>query len=296
MLPNYGYFTKCANVPVEFPPQYQPGQPGIESIMVPRPVSENPSAPGSGKLHGKVALITGGDSGIGRAVAYLFAKEGADLAIVYLNEHGDALETQNRVVQWGRRCMTIAGDIGYEPFCRHAVQQTAAAYGRIDILVNTAGELHYRNGIGDITSEQLERTFRTNVFASFYFAKAVSPFMQPGSAIINTSSVASDTGFDGAIDYTASKGAVDAFTRALATSLIRRGIRVNAVAPGRTWTPLIPSAIPPELYMSYGYDTPIKRTAQPVEIAPAYLYLASADSSYTVGQTLHVNGGEFYGL
>jgi len=294
MRPNYGQITQCYSIPLEFPPQYQPGQPGIESIMFPRPVSES-NRMGTGKLNDKVALITGGDSGIGRAIAYLYAKEGADIAIVYLHEHGDALETKDRVLQFGRRCLTIAGDIGYESFCRQAVQQTFAEFGRIDILVNNAGVHFYQPDITRISAEQIERTFRTNVFSYLYFTKAVVPCLQPGSSIINTSSVAAVEGYPGLVDYSASKGAISALTRSLAATLISRGIRVNAVAPGRTWTPLIPATFPPEIYTTYGYATPMQRAAQPVEIAPAYLYLASDDSTYVVGQTLHVNGGEYYG-
>ncbi|WP_036718517.1 SDR family oxidoreductase [Paenibacillus harenae] len=296
MHSGYGKITKCEEVSVEFPPQYQPGQPGIESIMVPRPLSENPHRTGSGKLLHKVALITGGDSGIGRAIAYLFAQEGADIAIVYLNEHGDAMETKERIRQIGRRCLTIAGDVGAESLCREAVEQTLSEYGRIDILINNAAEQSVQFQIEHLSAEQLERTFRTNVFSYFYFAKAVVPHLRPGSAIINTSSIAGVEGYDGIIDYSASKGAVCAFTRSLAVSLIGRGIRVNAVAPGRTWTPLIPATLPPEVYTTYGSASPIKRAAQPMELAPVYLYLASNDSTFMIGQTIHVNGGEFLGL
>lgn len=295
MNPIYSHVTQCYNIPLEFPPQYQPGQPGIESIMIPRPLSEN-NRMGTGKLQNKVALITGGDSGIGRAIAYLFAKEGADIAIVYLNEHGDALETKERVLQLGRRCLTIAGDIGYESFCQEAVKRTLAELGRIDILVNNAAMQSFQLDIERISAEQIERTFRTNVFSCLYFAKAAIPYLQPGSTIIHTSSIAAVEGYPGLIDYSASKGAVCALTRSLAVTLIPKGIRVNAVAPGRTWTPFIPATLPPEVYTTYGYATPMKRAAQPVEIAPAYLYLASDDSTYVIGQTIHVNGGEFYGL
>lgn len=291
----YGHITKCEDIPVEFPPQFQPGQPGIEAIMIPRPVSEHPGAIGTGKLNGKVAMITGGDSGIGRAIAYLFAKEGADLAIVYLNEHVDAMETRDRIRHLGRSCLTIAGDIGEESFCRQAVQQAVSQYGRLDILINNAAELHVQFDIEHISAGQLERTFRTNIFSIFYLTKAVLPYLKPGSSIINTSSVASVEAFKQGIDYSASKGAVNAFTRSLAAALVERGIRVNAVAPGRTWTPLIPAAFPPEIYMTYGSANPLKRTAQPAEIAPAYLYLASGDSTFVTGQTFHVNGGEYYG-
>ncbi len=296
MNPFYNHVTQCEDIPIEFPPQYQPGQPGIESIMIPRPVSENPDRIGTGKLQGKVALITGGDSGIGRAIAYLFAKEGADIAIVYLNEHGDAMETKERIRQMGRRCLTIAGDIGYETFCRQAVSQTLSEFGRIDILINNAAMQYFQSNIQQISTEQLERVFRTNVFSYLYFAKAVVPYLRPGSTIINTSSIAAVEGYPGFIDYSASKGAVCALTRSLAATLIANGIRVNSVAPGRTWTPLIPATLPPEIYTVYGYDTPMKRAAQPVELAPVYLYLASDDSTYVVGQTIHVDGGEFYGL
>lgn len=298
MYSHYDYKTVCDVINVEFPPQYQPGQPGVEAYMHPRPVSERPNAVGMGKLRDKVALITGGDSGIGRAVAYLFAREGADIAIVYLNEHVDAEETKNTILRLGRRCITISGDIGNEEFCRYAVNQTIFEFGRIDILINNAGEMHFQRDIEQITAEQLERTFRTNVFSYFYFAKAVIPYLKPGSSIINTSSISAVKGYAGVADYSASKGAVSAFTRSLAVTLIDRGIRVNAVSPGRTWTPLIPSSLPTEMYMAYGsFDAPgpLRRTAQPYEIAPIYLYLASDDSSFVIGQTFHVNGGEIFG-
>lgn len=296
MQTNYGHITKCDNIPIEYPPQYQPGQPGIESIMIPKPISEKAGQTGTGKLRDKVAIITGGDSGIGRAIAYLFAKEGAHIVIVYLNEHGDAMETKERIQQLGRRCLAISGDLGYEPFCRETVARTLDDYGRIDILINNAGVHYFEFHIEQITAEQLERTFRTNVFSYFYMAKAVIPYLKPGSTIINTSSVAADEGYAGIIDYSASKGAVSAFTRSLAASLIARGIRVNSVAPGRTWTPLIPAAMPPSVYTTFGSGNPMKRAAQPAELAPAYLYLASDDSSFVVGQTIHANGGEYYGL
>ncbi|MGM0879755.1 MAG: SDR family oxidoreductase [Bacillota bacterium] len=295
MKPIYGSYTDCENIPIYYPPQYQPQQPGIESIMIPRPVSENPAYKGSGKLRDKVAIITGGDSGIGRAVAYAFAKEGADIVIAYYNEHGDAEETSTRINQLGRRCLTLAGDIGDESFCRHVVEWTIRTFGRIDCLINNAAVQYYQESIEGITREQLEWTFRTNIFSMFYLTKAALPYLKPGSTIINTSSETANIGFKGLIDYSATKGAITTFTRSLSMSLIDRGIRVNAVAPGRTWTPLQPASMPPKLYMSAGYDKPMKRDGQPWEIAPAYVYLASDDSTYVIGQVIHVNGGAYFG-
>ncbi|MDQ0063058.1 SDR family oxidoreductase [Paenibacillus harenae] len=295
MKPIYGSYNECKTIPVYYPPQYQPQQPGIESIMIPRPVSENPAYAGSGKLRDKVAIITGGDSGIGRAVAYAFAKEGADIVVVYYNEHGDAQETSARINQLGRRCLTLAGDIGEESFCGHVVEMTNRTFGRIDCLVNNAAVQFYQESIENITREQLERTFRTNIFAMFYLTKAALPYLKPGSTIINTSSETANIGFKGMIDYSTTKGAINTFTRSLSVSLIDRGIRVNAVAPGRTWTPLQPASLPPQLYMSAGFDHPMRRDAQPWEIAPAYVYLASGDSTYVMGQVIHVNGGSVFG-
>lgn len=291
MFEHFGFVEKCDTIPIEFPPQYQPQQPGIESLMIPRPISENPNYSGSNKLLNKVAIITGGDSGIGRAVSIAFAKEGADIVIVYLNEHGDASETKDRVSQLGRQCLTIAGDIGDARFCHYVVKKTMEAFGHLEILVNNAGEAHTQASISDISAEQLERTFKTNIFSYFYLTQAAMPYLKNGSSIINTASLAAYNGLDPAIDYAASKGAVVAFTRSLALSVINQGIRVNGVAPGPVWTPLIPSSAPPELYATFGSITPMKRTAQPFELAPAYVYLASDDSSYVTGQILHVNGG-----
>jgi len=274
------------------PPQHQDRQPGIESAMAPQPIAADPAYRGSGKLHNKVALITGGDSGIGRAVAILFAKEGADVAIVYLNEHGDADDTKRRVEAAGRRCLTIAGDVGDEPFCQRSVQQTVAAWGRLDILVNNAAEQHPQDGLEKITAEQLERTFRTNIFSYFYMAKAALPHLQPGSAIINTTSVTAYKGSPQLLDYSATKGAIVAFTRSLALALVDKHIRVNGVAPGPIWTPLIPSTFPPEKVESFGGNVPMQRAGQPEEVAPCYVFLASEDAAYMAGQVLHPNGGE----
>ncbi|MEB3101625.1 SDR family oxidoreductase [Ferviditalea candida] len=275
-----------------FPPQHQSRQPGIESEMNPRPDFEDPKYLPAGKLKDKSAIITGGDSGIGRAVAVTFAKEGADIAIVYLNEHMDAEETKRQVEQEGRRCLLIAGDIGNETFCNQAVEQTVQAFGKIDILVNNAAEQHPQQSIENITSEQLEATFRTNVFSMFYLTKAALKHMKPGSAIINTASATAYEGNEQLLDYSATKGAVVSFTRSLSQSLIGKGIRVNGIAPGPIWTPLIPSTMEAAQVASFGANTPMKRAGQPEELAPGYVFLASDDSSYMAGQILHINGGK----
>ncbi|MHB0934959.1 MAG: SDR family oxidoreductase [Armatimonadota bacterium] len=273
------------------PPQHQERQPGVEGPMHPRPEERGTGYRGSGKLQGKVALITGGDSGIGRSIAILFAREGADIAIVYLNEHEDAAETQRLVVAEGRRCLTIAGDVGEEAFCREAVQRTVNSYGKLDCLVNNAAEQHPRDSIADINEAQLVRTFRTNIFAHFFMTKAALPHLRPGSTIINTTSVNAYVGLPFLLDYDATKGAILAFTRSLSLQLVKKGIRVNAVAPGPIWTPLIPSTFPPERVKTFADDTPMQRPGQPEEVAPCYVFLASDDASYISGQTLHPNGG-----
>jgi NAD(P)-dependent dehydrogenase (short-subunit alcohol dehydrogenase family) len=274
-----------------FPPQQQ-NKPGIESIMTPRPIFDNPNYKPAGKLMNKVALITGGDSGIGRAVAVAFAKEGADIAISYLNEHSDANETKAYVENYGRRCMTIPGDIRYKQNCEQVVMQTVQQYGRIDILVNNAGVLYINNSLLEVDSNQRANTFHTNIFSHFVFTKATLPYMASGSAIINTTSISAYLGNQEAIDYSASKGAVVSFTRSLALSLAPQGIRVNGVSPGPIWTPLIPSSLPPEQVATYGDNVPMMRAGQPFEVAPAFVFLASDDASYITGQILHVNGGE----
>lgn len=274
------------------PPQHQERQPGIESEMTPRPQAEDHEYRGCGKLEGKVTLITGGDSGIGRATAIAFAKEGSDVAIVYLNEHSDAEETKKRIEAEGRRVITLAGDVGDEQFCREAVQRTMEELGQLDVLINNAAEQHPQDGLDKISSEQLERTFRTNIFSMFYMTKAALPHLKEGSAIINTTSVTAYEGNPGLLDYSSTKGAIVAFTRSLSQSLVSKGIRVNGVAPGPIWTPLIPSTFPEEKVEEFGGDVPMQRAGQPEEVAPSYVFLASDDSSYMTGQVLHPNGGK----
>lgn len=274
------------------PAQHQDRQPGIESRMTPKPKAVDRNYKGSGKLHGKVAVITGGDSGIGRAAAVCFAAEGADLAIVYLNETGDAEETKRLIEAEGRRCLLIQGDIGDESFCREAVKRTVDTFGKLDILVNNAGEQHPQPDIKDISQEQLERTFRTNLFSFFYMTKAAMPHLKEGSSIINTASITAYRGNPQLIDYSATKGAIVSFTRSLSMNVAGKGIRVNGVAPGPIWTPLIPSTFDEQKVAEFGGDTPMKRPGQPEELGPAYVFLASDDSSYMSGQFLHINGGE----
>jgi len=243
-------------------------------------------------LKGKRAIITGGDSGIGRATAVAFAKEGADVAIIYFDEHKDAEETKRLIEAEGRKCITIAGDVGREEFCRNAIEQTVKELGGLDILINNAAEQHPKQNIEDITEEQLERTFRTNIFGYFFMVKHALKHLHPGSTIVNTTSVTAYRGSGGLLDYASTKGAIVAFTRSLAQSLVGKGIRVNGVAPGPIWTPLIPSTFPEEKVENFGANTPMKRAGQPEEVAPSYVFLASDDSSYMSGQILHPNGGE----
>jgi NAD(P)-dependent dehydrogenase (short-subunit alcohol dehydrogenase family) len=277
---------------VERPPQHQDEQPGMEYKMTPRPQAEDDSYRGSGKLRGKVALITGGDSGIGRAVAIAFAKEGANISIVYLDEHKDAQDTQSMVEEHGVSCILLPGDIGDEEFCRNAVEQTVQQLNRLDILVNNAAVQFPKKSITDISAEQLEKTFRTNIFAMFYLVKAALPHLKEGSAIINTTSVTAYRGSPNLLDYSSTKGAIVSFTRSLAHMLVEKGIRVNAVAPGPIWTPLIPATFPAEKVSKFGSDVPMGRAGQPEEVAPSYVFLASDDASYVTGQVLHPNGGE----
>jgi NAD(P)-dependent dehydrogenase (short-subunit alcohol dehydrogenase family) len=260
--------------------------------MTPKPKADDAQYQGSNKLKDKVALITGADSGIGRAVAIAFAKEGADVAILYLNEHDDAKETKHLVEKQGRRAVTIAGDIGDETFCQQAIQQTVGEFGKLDILINNAAEQHPKESIEEITQEQLERTFRTNIFSMFFMTKAALKHLQAGSSIINTTSVTAYKGSPQLLDYSSTKGAIVAFTRSLSQNLVSKGIRVNAVAPGPIWTPLIPSTFPKEKVETFGKQVPMQRAGQPEEVAPSYVFLASDDASYVSGQVLHINGGE----
>lgn len=283
--------TGAPQRPVGQPAEHQDIQPGREAAMRQKPIAEKPAQQGSGKLTGKVVLITGGDSGIGRAVAIALAKEGADIAISYLEEHEDAAETKRLVVEKGQRCVNVAGDIGDQSFCASLVQKTIDEFGRLDCLVNNAAEQHPQDSISDISAEQLERTFRTNILAMFYLTKAALPHLKEGSTIINTTSVTAYQGHPQLLDYSSTKGAIVAFTRSLSESLIGQGIRVNGVAPGPIWTPLIPSTFPAEKVEKFGTQVPMGRAGQPEEVAACYVFLASDDASYVSGQVLHPNGG-----
>jgi NAD(P)-dependent dehydrogenase (short-subunit alcohol dehydrogenase family) len=277
-------------MPKEIPPQHQDKQPGIEKEMTPRPVYDN-DAPGYGRLRDKVAVITGGDSGIGRSVAVLFAKEGADVAIVYLNEHQDAKETGDMVKKYGKEALLISTDVSSEVNCKNAIDQVVQKFGKLDIVVNNAAVQYEQENIQDISAQQLEYTFKVNIFSYFHFVRYATPHLKEGSVIINTASVTAYKGNQTLIDYSSTKGAIVAFTRSLSQSLIKKGIRVNAVAPGPVWTPLIPASFDDEKVHSFGKDTPMERPAQPVEIAPCYVFLASDEAAFLSGQVLHPNGG-----
>jgi NAD(P)-dependent dehydrogenase (short-subunit alcohol dehydrogenase family) len=275
-----------------FPPQHQYHQPGIESEMNPKPISVNQNYKGSGKLSNKTAIITGGDSGIGKSVAIYFAKEGADVVIVYLEETADAEETKQLIEAEGQKCLLFSGDIGNEDYCKEVVKKTIDHFGKIDILVNNAAEQHPQKSLLNITSAQLEKTFRTNIFSYFYMTKMALPYLKSGASIINTASITAYEGNEQLLDYSSSKGAIVSFTRSLAKSLAVQGIRVNGVAPGPIWTPLIPSTFTADQVATFGTNTPMGRAGQPNELAPTYVYLASDDSSYVSGQMIHVNGGK----
>ena len=276
------------------PAQKQEHQPGREREMQPKP-DYTPKFPGVGKLKNKVAIVTGGDSGIGRAVAVAMAREGAKVAIVYLEEHKDANETREAVKQEGGDAILLAGDVGDEEFCQAAVEATIDQFGRLDVLVNNAAEQHETDDIREIDAKQIERTFRTNVFSMFFMAKHALRHMAPGGAIINTTSITAYKGHKTLLDYAATKGAIVALTRSLAEALVKDGVRVNAVAPGPIWTPLIPASFEPEHVAKHGSAAPMQRPGQPNEVAPCYVFLASDDASYISGQVLHPNGGTVVG-
>lgn len=291
VYPYLGYEKKVSRQPLSFPPQHQPWQPGLEYLMSPPPICENPHYRGSGKLLDRVAVVTGGDSGIGRATAIAFAKEGAHVVIPYLYEEKDAEATRMRVEELGRRCLPIPCDLKEKTAATEVIQQTLSTFGKLNILVNNHAVQFRRKSILEISPEQLELTFRTNIFSFFYLTQAALPHLPRGSSIINTTSVTAYEGEPKLIDYSSTKGAIVSFTRSLSQSLIHQGIRVNAVAPGPIWTPLIPSSFSAEEVARFGTDTPMKRAGQPFELAPTYVYLASDDSGYVSGQVLHVNGG-----
>lgn len=278
-----------------FPRQKQTKQPGEETQMTPRPRAENPEYRGSGKLTGRVAIITGGDSGIGRAVAIAFAKEGAKVALVYLDEHKDAKNTLRMVEEHGGEGLLLSGDIGEEEFCRKAVQKVVRKFGGLNVLVNNAAVQFPKEELEAITEQQIEKTFRTNIFSMFFMTKAALKHLKAGDTIVNTTSVTAYRGSPHLMDYASTKGAIVSFTRSLAQNLAEKNIRVNAVAPGPIWTPLIPSTFDEEKVEQFGTKVPLGRAGQPEEVAPAFVYLASSDSSYMTGQVLHPNGGEIIG-
>ncbi len=294
-IDNQGYGLICKDYKLEFPPQHQDTQPGMEYLMVPRPIFNNPYYRGSGKLMNKVAIITGGDSGIGRAVAVGFVKEGATVVIAYYNEHKDAEETKDFIERLGGTCLLLAGDIKDTNFCDKIVDETIKKFGRIDILVNNSGVQYQQKSLLDITDEQFDLTMKTNIYSMFYLTKRALKHMKPGASIINVTSITTFQGEPELIDYVTSKGAIVGFTRSLATNLAAKNIRVNAVSPGVFWTPLQPACWEAEKIPTLGSDAPMGRAGHPYEIAPLFIYLASSDSSYVTGQVMHINGGQFKG-
>jgi hypothetical protein len=276
----------------KIPPQSQSHQPGIEAEMHPQPQDEGRGYKPAGKLTGKVAIVTGGDSGIGRAISVMFAMEGADVAFTYLQEHDDAAKTQQLIEEQGRKCLKLAGDVGVKKSCEKLADRVIKEFGRLDILVNNAGEQHESEDLTNISEDQLLRTFRTNFFGTFFMTQAALKHMDEGASIINCTSVTAYRGSKHLVDYASTKGALVAFTRSLAGQLAEKGIRVNGVAPGPIWTPLIPSSFDAEHVAEFGQSVPMGRPGQPDEVAPCFVFLASADSSYMTGQVLHPNGGE----
>ena len=289
--PYIGFKNESIRIPITFPKQHQDIQPGMEYKMEPLPIFDNPNYIPSDKLKNKVVIISGGDSGIGRAISLLFAKEGADIVICYFNEHEDANYTKRLVENCGRKCLLIPGDLRDPDLSTYITKVTISKFGKIDVLINNCGVQFPQNSILDISNKQLKDTFETNVFSFFYLTKAVLPYLNSNSSIINTTSITAFDGKKNLIDYSATKGAITVFTKSLALSLADKKIRVNAVGPGPIWTPLIPSSFNEDEVEIFGTDVPLKRAGQPFELAPAYLYLASDDSKYVTGQILHVNGG-----
>ena len=289
--PYIGFKNESIRIPITFPKQHQDIQPGMEYKMEPLPIFDNPNYIPSDKLKNKVVIISGGDSGIGRAISLLFAKEGADIVICYFNEHEDANYTKRLVENCGRKCLLIPGDLRDPDLSTYITKVTISKFGKIDVLINNCGVQFPQNSILDISNKQLKDTFESFVFFFFYLTKAVLPYVNSNSSIINTTSITAFDGKKNLIDYSATKGAITVFTKSLALSLADKKIRVNAVAPGPIWTPLIPSSFNEDEVEIFGTDVPLKRAGQPFELAPAYLYLASDDSKYVTGQILHVNGG-----